>query len=232
MNQNEIRFPDLMIDVETLSLHYTRAQLLSIGIVAFDPDGTADQIQALAHCRFDTEQTYGIHELSTLDWWMDYPERFRAIRALPKMPPLMNGNSMMSVTSSSDWLCRLLQTHRKQHPKGCVWACGAGFDLTNIWNEISAEDHHKKSWASTYYWRDMRTLREAFPKDVRDDLRMMQEKNPRPHEAFADVWMQAMLVQLMRGMIAQRETSINYNIPRYEGVYCDEPWDGAHEPLP
>jgi hypothetical protein len=142
------RFDDVMIDIETMSLHPHRALILSVGLLEFnaaDIDGLKIGSRSLLVLDLASQLSFGrVVDNSTQDWW-----------------------SKQSDEASAHWLnstvryapAEVIDLIRQWcHGRERIWANGTQFDLSNIIG--LAEDVGVARDAMWHYQapRDMRTF--------------------------------------------------------------------------
>lgn len=179
-------FDDVMIDIETMSLHPSKALILSIGLLEFDPRPTAAGLKLGKHELIlpSVEEQLWLGrrvDKGTQKFWADQPEEAR--------------RHWTNYQGERDDAIRTLSRIKEfVKDKTRVWANGIQFDLSNILG--LAED---VGLAEEVFWhyrapRDMRTFcaetaqTRIEPSDFKPPFRMVA------HEPVSDCITQAMHV--------------------------------------
>lgn len=161
MTTSPSKLTDVMIDIESMSLHPHNALILSVGMCEFDPwDGSiGPQIKDRVLLVPDIGEQLALGRevsASTQKWWQDQPKA--------ASDHWLNPNKD-TTCSPRELIVGVLQfcTGRQR-----IWANGIQFDLSNI-VELKAQIERRDNMASTGpLWhyrapRDMRTFCEETP---------------------------------------------------------------------
>lgn len=170
-----VRFNNVMIDIETMSLHKHKALILSVGMIEFDPSPpkaprfgvTALIIPTLAHQIFLGRRV----DAATQKFWRDQsPSASKHWREAESHCEL-------------DDVCRLVRTFCEGRDK--IWANGTQFDLCNL--EGLADDLGSTSPLWHYQApRDMRTFCRETPQTRTMPLGEAFDIPGVPHEPVYD----------------------------------------------
>ena len=176
------RWPDLMIDIETMGKG-TNALILSIGVVAFDRDGTA--LGPDLHLHIDAEQAVrggAVIDISTVLWWLQQTYDARAALVGGQVCAMHESKVL---TSLHDWFKVYMD------PDARVWALPPLFDLRLI-HEMAARRLLPLPWK---HWRErcLRTVADEHPRGA--ELRVRPEL---AHDALSDAVAQAQWVMALR----------------------------------
>lgn len=152
-------FDDVMIDIETMSLHRHKALILSIGMIEFDPSGKHAQGPGIADLRIGSRSLITPFvlpqlllgrcvDVGTQKFWADQPRE--------AAEHWLNAKAHHNL----DAACRLVREFCAG--KSRVWANGTQFDLSNL--EGLAEDCKEPALWHYQAPRDMRTfIKETQP---------------------------------------------------------------------
>lgn len=169
------KFRHFSLDLETFSLRAT-ARIATIGIIAFDMDGTMGPHLHIAP-KWE-EDVEGHLDQETIDWWHK-PEQAAAKKRLTNVPRFDNQECVSKVRS---FLARVCPTYESDPKSLTVWAMGSEFDPV-ILNEFAIRTTgssllHRKSLG------DVRLLHKFFSTVPR-------VKPAYPHDALSDAKAQA-----------------------------------------
>ena len=193
---------DVMIDIESLALHYQCSWILSIAVVPFNPDWTpvadAENWPAFAVRFGDPEnaayrQVPRVVDSKTINWWMA-DEREAARRELAKLPEM-------------DYDKGLTEVARYVNAANKVWARGPQFDLSNVWAQCALLNIAITK--SPYNWRDSRTLSDAYGHS--EYVEFVKRVNECPHSALHDARAEIEFVQFMH--MFMRENRAGFHQP-------------------
>lgn len=182
MSTNAIaRFPDAMLDIETMSLHPNNALILSIGILHFDPSP-------------DSEPTLGARWLIKPD---PRPQLLLGRNVDPDTQKFWAGQSR---EAKEDWvvgevdsmLCVCDQISDATEGVKRLWARGTVFDLGNV-ASLLRQAGYKEPW---HYQapRDVRQIEEECPASRLPPLGRLDDVDGKPHAALYDCAVQAYTV--------------------------------------
>lgn len=153
-------FPALMIDIETLSTHSSRALILSVGVLPFTLEKAAPRFGPALTFLPDIEPQLAsgrIVDPSTQAWWSQQS----AVARLHWADPSYKGRpdapiARVSAGGLATWFDANL-------PNDCdVWANGVAFDVSNIEN-LFHEAGRRPPWRYDRV-RDFRTIVKLLPK--------------------------------------------------------------------
>jgi hypothetical protein len=181
---NDVILPDVMVDIETTSLHQSNALILSIGVVRFDPrpvDGVVFGETTLIVPSITEQLLLGrLVDPDTMKFWAAQPPEASDHWAKRYEPDTLV-NAMTKLKRS------LLDADR-------VWANGIVFDLCNLADLYQRVTGERLPW---HYRapRDMRTFCEELPQsrfsEVGDAIDMIDEFKIVAHEPISDCVVQA-----------------------------------------
>lgn len=184
------QFDDVMIDIETMSLHPHNALILSIGLVEFNPRSEKAGLQLgrrlLIIPSLVEQLVLGRHvDPKTQKWWMDQPDKSKA--------HWLNISGERRTMSGTITDVRLFVQSATR-----VWANGTQFDLSNLAGLADQMNKMKDPEPLWHYRapRDMRTFCEETPAtrnigeigpaiDLADKFALI------PHEPVSDAIAQA-----------------------------------------
>ena len=197
---------DVMIDIETLSLHYQCSWILSIAVVPFINDWEramhSESWPPLAIKLRDPETVEQkliprVVDSTTIDWWMA-DEREAARRELAKLPEMDYDQGLQRVVN---------YINAADH----VWARGPQFDLSNIWAQAALRNIEITKLP--YAWRDSRTLSDMY--GHADYIEFIKRVNECPHSALHDARAEVEFVQFMRMFMKQNKADFNAPLGRH-----------------
>jgi hypothetical protein len=175
-------FDDVMVDIETMSLHPHNALILSIGMLRFDPRGPELKIGPKMLLVLDVyEQLLLGREVdpSTQAWWASQPAGAAA--------HWMDTNRRVTVQEAAEAITINLSDAKR------VWANGIQFDLSNIVSLCKSADY-ETPW-NYRAPRDMRTFCEETPAvrgiDIGEGLDFNEKHKIIPHHPVSDCMVQA-----------------------------------------
>lgn len=175
-------YPDLMIDLETLSTQ-PDAVVLQVGWVFFDRyAGERIMFERGWYLDVDEQVNMGRHiDMATVHWWMDQPN-YQAQRTAERQ-------SLSDAMAEMNEIWNSAATSHTQ-----VWAKGVSFDI-GIWRTLLPE-----FWS----FRNIQCLRTA--KLLAADMGVtVHNENSNPHDAVADARSQAKEVQAICSILRRDE---------------------------
>lgn len=180
-------FTDAMIDIESLDTRET-AVVPSIGIVLFDPFGSAADIKTVMYAKLNVDHQLSMGRTvswSTISFWLEQDDRARE--------SLRTGGASMSVAEVSTKLKSIMDQSRS------VWGNSPKFDLSLLENLIPdfKSEHYKEM--------DFRTLRKTYQavtgRSIYDEEREWFNAFT-AHNPLDDAIMQARRVQIMNNVLS------------------------------
>ena len=166
---------NIMIDIETLGVRSTSV-IVSIGAIEFDEQAIGRGF----HRRVDIQSCLDAGltvDASTIEWWMTQSNDARAVFDI-------KGDPLDRVL---DDFCRAFDWDNK-----LVWCNGMNFDLPILDNAFRAVGL-RTPWPY-YNGRDFRTLKNMFPKELVNSLRVEPKV---AHDALDDARAQALTLQAL-----------------------------------
>jgi hypothetical protein len=142
-------FDHVMIDIETMSLHPSKALILSIGLLEFDPTSTVEGLRIGRHeiilPDIEGQLILGRHvDRDTQKFWREKPVEARAHWA-------EYSGERCHIPRVLDQVREFVSTAK------CVWAKGPQFDLSNL-NGLREDVEYKHQLWHYRAPRDMRTF--------------------------------------------------------------------------
>lgn len=175
----------MMLDIETMSTHESKALVLSVGVVVFDlkPESPVIKHEGLWILNVNEQLVRGREvSLKTQHWWMEQSNAAKELWVTMQQNRVQHVLEQIALRYEGRW------GHPEAPLEGrCeeIWANGTVFDIGNM-NHLYLDFEVEVPWRYNQV-RDMRTIVRVNPEHQKPTATMECERTDRiPHHPLAD----------------------------------------------